>query len=480
MTTTAGSYPTEPYQPRPGVSRRFLPLALITVGVVLLLSNFVPAAGRGGLVVLGLGAAFVVARLATGRYGFAVPAGLLIAIGTYVTIQGMLGHRSFQGGGWFFALLGLGFALVYLIGLRPSAVWPLFLAAVFLGLALVLFGVGSLGSLASLSWIVAYWPMALVLLGLWLLFRDQVPRPLRRPIARLGGIALLAYGILAAAASVATGRALAGNELATSFGPSPFADTATLDAPIASGQTFHVDNPTGHTTIQAGTGPNVHVVATKHYSMDGHGADVHLTPDSSGVTLSASNSSRPFPFGGARSWVDYSVEVPSGVRVNANSESGSIEVDGVAGPVQAETSSGTLTLMNLADAAQARSTSGSVVLNNIAGDIVANSSSGQIRATSVRHIREVKSSSGSISLEGTFTDAAQVQASSGTVTVKLLPGSAVQLDVTTDSGSVVPQGLVDLHGGSTQKNRLTGALGTPASGAVLSVKTSNGSVLISQ
>jgi Putative adhesin len=478
--TTTSSYPTDPYRRRPALTRRFLPLALITLGVVFLLGNLIPQGSRHGLILFGLGAAFLIGRLTTGRYGYAVPAGLLLAIGTYLTLQDSQGPRQMQGGGWFFVLLGLGFGLVYLIGLRPSAVWPLFPATVLLGLALVLFGVASLGALASLSWIVAYWPMALVLLGLWLLFRDHLPAPLRPPIATLGGLALLGYGILAAAASVATGGALARTDLAASFGSSPFAETVTLEVPIADGQTFSVDNPNGSTTVHAGTGSNVHVVATKHYSVGGEAPDVRLTPDGSGVNLSVSNPSRGFPFGGSNSWVEYAIEVPAAVQVNASSGSGQIDVDGITGAVQAKTSSGALSLMNLGGSTQAQSSSGSIDLSNLAGDVKVSTSSGQIRATEVRHLREAKSSSGSISLEGIFTDAASIQANSGSANVKLLPGSAVQLDVKTGSGSVNPQGLVDLQGGSTQQHRLTGTIGTPAAGAILAIETSSGSVQISE
>src|ERR1700716_3640080 len=136
----SGNYPADPYQRGSVLSRSFLPLALITLGVVFLLGNRVPERGRGSLVFLGLGAAFLVGRVTTGRYGYAVPAGLLLAIGTYLSLQDTQGPRAVQGGGWFFVLLSLGFALVYLIGLRPAAVWPLFPATVLLGLALVLFG----------------------------------------------------------------------------------------------------------------------------------------------------------------------------------------------------------------------------------------------------------------------------------------------------------------------------------------------------
>ena len=64
--------------------------------------------------------------------------------------------------------------------------------------------------------------------------------------------------------------------------------------------------------------------------------------------------------------------------------------------------------------------------------------------------------------------------------MKLLPGSAIQLDVKSSSGSVEPQGSLFLTGGATQRTSLTGALGTPASGAILNVQTSSGSVRISQ
>src|ERR1700730_2536196 len=126
----SGNYQADPYQRGSVLSRSFLPLVLITLGVVFLLGNLVPERSRGGLVVLGLGAAFLIGRITTGRYGYAVPAGILLAIGTYLSIHDAQGARGMQSAGWFFALLGLGFGLVYLIGLRPAAVWPLFPATV--------------------------------------------------------------------------------------------------------------------------------------------------------------------------------------------------------------------------------------------------------------------------------------------------------------------------------------------------------------
>src|SRR4030081_975775 len=190
---------TDPYHRGSMLSRSFLPLALITLGVVFLLGNLVPERGRGGLVVAGLGAAFLLGRLTPGRYGYAVPAGILIAIGAYIGLQVIRILDAPPGPGLFFILLGLGFYLVYLMGMGPAAVWPLFPATILVGLGVVLFGVSWLGPLAGFSWIVAYWPVVLVLVGVWLLFRDHLPVSPRRALATLGGLALLGYGLLAAA-----------------------------------------------------------------------------------------------------------------------------------------------------------------------------------------------------------------------------------------------------------------------------------------
>jgi hypothetical protein len=345
--------------------------------------------------------------------------------------------------GSFFALLGLGFVLVYAIGLRPWAVWPLFPAVVLVALGLLLMGVASLGPLSSLTWIVAYWPAVLVLLGVWLLLRDALPAPARRPIATLGGLALLAYGIVAATATVAAGGALARTGVASSFGSSPFSDTITLDQPMSPGQALVVSNTSGRTTIRGGSGSSVHVVATRHYSFAGQPPDVQLTPSSNGFNLDASSRRGRFPFGDSSS-VDYTIDLPAGVDVNVRSSSGAVSVSDVTGEVRLATSSG------------------------------------QIQATALRHLREASSSSGEISLQGVFTDAAQVRTSSGSVDVRLLPGSAVHLDVRSSSGSVVPQGGLFLTGGTTQRNSLSGNIGSPADGAVLSVQTSSGRVSISQ
>ena len=471
-------YGPDPYRHGSALSRSFVPLALITLGVVVLLSNFASSVisdrGRGGLIILGLGAAFAVGRLTTGRYGYAVPAGILMALGVHIVAESMDVTRGASSSGLFFVLLGLGFGLVYLIGLRPSAVWPLFPGAILVGLGVVLLGVASLGPLASWSWIASFWPGALVLLGAWLLLRESLPAGVRGPIATLGGMALLIYGVVAAAASIAA----AGSFARSGSGPGP-AETMTLEMPLAAGQMLTVTNTSGVTTIHATNEARVHVVVTRHFGFGGQPANVQLTPDGSGLSLGTPGRGRSFPFGDSGS-LDYMIEVPAGAAVKAQSTSGRLTIDGVDGGVTATTTSGGMDLSNLGGAVQAQATSGSINLTNIAGEVRATTTSGSISGTQLQHVRQAQSSNGAIALEGVFVDSASVTASSGSVNLKLSPGSAVNLDAHTSSGSIQPQNLLLSGNALTQRNTLTGTIGEPANDATLHVQTSSGTIVISE
>jgi DUF4097 and DUF4098 domain-containing protein YvlB len=168
------------------------------------------------------------------------------------------------------------------------------------------------------------------------------------------------------------------------------------------------------------------------------------------------------------------------VGVNAQAGSGQIEIDGVSGSVRAESGSGQLSLSNLSGQVQARAQSGAVNLSNIAGQLSVSTTSGAVSGTNLQHLREASAKSGYIQLEGTFSEAAKVSASSGSVNLKLSPDSAVQLDVKTDSGTIVAPNLALANGNAQQRNRLSGAIGAPAPDAVLHIETDSGSVLLSQ
>jgi hypothetical protein len=157
--------------------------------------------GAGGAALfLGLAAAFAVARFATGRYGFAVPAGVLLGFGGFVLASEgrLLGGDT---GPWFFSFLGAGFLAVYLIGLRPAEAWPLVPAAVLTGFGAWLSGGLRLEPVREYAWLAGYWPGVLVVVGLWLLARDRLPPPARGALGFLVVAALVLYGLVVVAAT---------------------------------------------------------------------------------------------------------------------------------------------------------------------------------------------------------------------------------------------------------------------------------------
>jgi len=456
--------------------RGFLPLALITLGVIFLLGNLVPGPGKGGLIVLGIGIAFLIGRITTGRYGYSVPAGILIGIGTYISLRDIFGPQGLEGSGWFFMALGLGFGLTYLIG-RPSMIWPLFPAAVLICLSLVLFGFSVLAPLASLAWIVSYWPAVLVMIGAWFLLRDRVPVGLRQPLSAIGGLALLGYGVLAAASTAAAGGAFVAGGFGPGFGLTPYADALTLEEAIGPGTSFVVNNPNGRTTIRVGNVETVRVDAKRRFSVAGQPPEVKLVPDGQQVRREVAELVRA-PFGWSNR-VELEVLVPASVPVEARATSGSLEIDGVRAPVRAETSSGSLKVTNVGGPAEVKATSGSITLENISGEVTASTSSGDLRGKRLQRVRQATTSSGDIMLEAIVAGPTEVRATSGDVDVKLLPGSSAQIDASSRSGDVRGRGL-SLTSPTQERRALKGALGTPAADAVLTVQTTSGDIELTQ
>lgn len=142
---------------------------LLALGLFFLLNNLIGNLDHWFLLALGLG--FLGAHL-SGR-AMPVPAGILVGLGVGVALRD-LGPRSFQG--LFFQVfpLGLGFVLVWLLDRRHRwAFWP----------AGVLIVVGLLSLVAEVPevqrlWAQAgrFWPLALVLVGAWLLWRQYQTR----------------------------------------------------------------------------------------------------------------------------------------------------------------------------------------------------------------------------------------------------------------------------------------------------------------
>ncbi|MDQ7839729.1 MAG: hypothetical protein RDU83_01720 [bacterium] len=151
------------------MERRYVQgLVLIVVGVVLLLA--MRAYPIGDQSVLVVGALLLVAYAFTGRYGLLVPAGILTGLGAGIAARDWVGADRAP------VLLGLGvgFLFVYVVDLARSGRqaaewWPLVPGGILVavGLLRVLRGAGIMQVMA------AWWPMLLIVLGIWLLVRRK-------------------------------------------------------------------------------------------------------------------------------------------------------------------------------------------------------------------------------------------------------------------------------------------------------------------
>lgn len=149
-------------------------LLLVFAGIFFLASNFGVLRGENFLIFLGL--AFVVSYYFTGRQvGLLVPGFVLIALGSFFSLQHLWWFRPRQSGGWLFIFLGLAFAMVFIVdsvGRPHPTVWPLFPGAGLLVFGLIVTATEVLPR-AFWHFTGTWWPALLILLGLAILLRPS-------------------------------------------------------------------------------------------------------------------------------------------------------------------------------------------------------------------------------------------------------------------------------------------------------------------
>lgn len=462
-----------PWFTRQADGRRLLAAILITFGVYLLVVEYFGVADRAFLFALGL--AFAVARVISHRPGLAVPAGLLLGIGAFVVAQ-QTALLPGDDGGWFFLFLGGGFVATYLIAAQPRQVWPLIPGFVCAVLGLTLVDPAALVVLAPYTWLANYWPVALIVLGAWLLARDQIPEPLRGVLGAVG--ALLAIGFAVFTVAVLLGSA-AGLPLAWTraggvgpFVALPVGQTQTLSAPPDTTGTLRIVNLTGgQTVVQAADTGQVQVEA-RQLGMMRSASSVTLTPVNGILTLAAP--SAPVGIFGAPT-TDFTVQVPTNATLEIESSSGAVQVTGVTGAVQLRGNSGSFVGTDLGGAATINLSSGEARLTNVVGPAQVATSSGQINGSGLQRPRSFTTSSGSVRLSGTFADTTVIQTSSGSVWLGLAPASDSRISVTTSSGQIRTASPFMTTNRATD-HTFDGQVG--AGEGLLTIQTSSGSVTL--
>jgi DUF4097 and DUF4098 domain-containing protein YvlB len=145
--------------------------------------------------------------------------------------------------------------------------------------------------------------------------------------------------------------------------------------------------------------------------------------------------------------VDFQVVVPSEVALILEVSSGSVEVTGTTGGVEADVGSGSLDLQDVGGGVQAAVSSGSIDLRDIRGALTATASSGTVQGVRLDSSEVyAETSSGTIVLElERIPDRIDASCSSGGVDVTV-PVASYDLRLSTGSGSISVDNLTDDNG----------------------------------
>jgi DUF4097 and DUF4098 domain-containing protein YvlB len=205
-------------------------------------------------------------------------------------------------------------------------------------------------------------------------------------------------------------------------------------------------------------------------------SDVKLEADTSGGTVEVRGvrgELRLATSGGAIRGTDV------GGDVFADTSGGEIELTRVDGDVRAETSGGGIRVEAAKGGVYADTSGGSIEIEDAGGDIHAETSGGGIRILAARGRVEAETSGGPVRVEFSAGNAkgGSLSSSGGGVTVSVDPSVGLNVDASTSGGSVHADVPVKVHG-EISKSELRGTIGE--GGAMLKLRSSGGGIRIEQ
>src|SRR5450432_1718074 len=167
-------------------------------------------------------------------------------------------------------------------------------------------------------------------------------------------------------------------------------------------------------------------------------------------------------------------DIGSGVR--AHSGSGDIDIDGTGGSVIVRAGSGSIHATRIAGGFDGETGSGHITLEQTApGSVRATNGSGGLELRGVRGSLQAQTGSGSIKVEGEATGGWMVHTGSGSVELRLPQNASFDLDAHTNSGSINLHHPVTAQGEIGKKD-VHGKVG--GGGVTVEVHTGSGSIEI--
>ena len=186
-----------------------------------------------------------------------------------------------------------------------------------------------------------------------------------------------------------------------------------------------------------------------------------------------------------RTQTKITVETPAELTLEARSGDGSVSVSGLSGDLRLTTSDGSVTADHLAGKLRVKSSDGHVAITNSTGALEARTSDGNLTVDGAFNAVALHTSDGKLEVslrEGTkLSEPSSIQASDGSVTVRLAQGFTADLDVHTSDGHLdcaLPLTMDHYDSKDGGGHNLHGKLN--GGGTALTIHTSDGSVKIEQ
>lgn len=135
--------------------------------------------------------------------------------------------------------------------------------------------------------------------------------------------------------------------------------------------------------------------------------------------------------------ISYEITTPANTQLHSSTGSGSQELSGIAGPVEANAGSGSLKISEVASGVRAHTGSGSIEIDGVKSAVFARAGSGSIHAVNVAGGFDGETGSGRLSLEQSAPGAVHAETGSGGLELRNVHGS---LQARAGSGSIKADG----------------------------------------
>lgn len=173
--------------------------------------------------------------------------------------------------------------------------------------------------------------------------------------------------------------------------------------------------------------------------------------------------------------IDYEIQAPENVQLDAATGSGEIVDDGVGQNAKLSTGSGNIHATAIKGSFSVETGSGSIFADeNGSGDVKAETGSGSIELHHIKGALKAETGSGSIKADGTPITAWKLQTGSGSVEI-WTNNAAFTLDAETGSGSVHSDREM-MTQGTQERRHLSGKVG--GGGPMVRIETGSGSIRV--